>query len=435
MPEPSLTRRIVMAAAMSTVIVLLAALVSALLLLKSHHERGFDARLLLDARTLLSGLSRDKEGILTIGTLPDDSRYQDRLSGWYWIVRDSSGPLVRSRSLGTSDLSHAAAASALTGPRNERLRAVTLTRAQDATFPGLEVVVAGPQSEIDHALFAEALALIAGAAVLAILLTLALWWQVHRSLQPLHRMISSIGALRDGRIETLPAAEYAELSKLTAVINDLLQHSRTLVANYRDSAAKLAHALKTPLALIAARAGAGGESPDANVMEAVAAMRRHIDRNLKPTRAASRSPAFAQRIKVAPVVAELLFALGHAYAAKNVKQHQSVPVDLEFAGDKEDLEEMLGNLIENAHKWARANVRVHARTVGGELTISVEDDGPGFKGLPDATHEDGESGIQEFGLAVTRQLAANYGGSLTLHNSSSGGALAVLALPRPPRSR
>ncbi|MFN3349525.1 ATP-binding protein [Pseudorhodoplanes sp.] len=425
-----------MAATMSTGLVLVVALLAALLLLKAHHERAFDARLSLEAQALLVGLSRDKEGILIIGTLPEDPRYQDRLSGRYWIVRDASGILARSRSLGTSDIALSADATHATGPNNEKLRVVSLTHPQDTPIPGLKVIIAGAQSDVDRALVAEAAALTAGTAALAALLIVALWWQVNRSLRPLNRLVSDIAALQDGRIEKLPAAEYVELSKLTSVINDLLQHSRSLVANYRESTAKLAHALKTPLAVIAARADQGGEHPDAKVMTAVASMRRHIDRNLKRSRSAARSPSFARRVKIAPVVSELLFALGHAYSAKNLQQHQSVSSGLEFVGDREDLEEMLGNLIENAHKWAKTAVAVAATAHDGIVDITVEDDGPGL-GYPlvprpqpdrEGDTQTGEA-AQGLGLAITRQLAAGYRGSLTLANRKGGGTIAVLRLP------
>jgi signal transduction histidine kinase len=141
---------------------------------------------------------------------------------------------------------------------------------------------------------------------------------------------------------------------------------------------------------------------------------------------------------VADVVADLMFALGHAHAARGLSQSVSVEEGAIFTGDREDLEEMLGNLIENAHRWARSAVSVSARVCGGELCITVADDGPGFPASGSLggssceadLRQGAKSGDQGLGLVITREIAAAYGGKLRLDSPVGGGATVALHFPR-----
>lgn len=441
-PERSLSRRIITVAAISAGLIMLIAAIAAGLLLQTHIERGFDARLRQEAQELLGGLSRAEDGTLIIATVPDSSAYEQRFSGWYWLIRDKDEVAARSRSLITHELPRVEASATLlaTGPRGEALRTVTVQGRADGAQTSFIVTVAGPQSEIDRVLAAELVAVVAGMAVLGLALIGVLWWQINQSLSPLKDLARDIEQLRDGHIPALPASGYVELSRLTATINELLGQSRGLVAGYRERAAKLAHALKTPLALIAARAGAHGAIPDEKVLDALAAMQRQIDHNLKRARAASGSSAFATRVPVAEVVADLMFAFGHASRPHSPKQSVSIPRGAVFIGEREDLEEMLGNLLENAHRWARSSVSVSSRILDDHLEIVVEDDGPGFPSTvisselnrPDRRQpiEVAEPSDQGLGLVITREIAAAYSGTLKVGNSGSGGAQVVLRFPR-----
>lgn len=431
-PDKSLGHRIVVVAALSVGLVMLVATVAASMLLKIHIERGFDSRLRQDAQLLLGGLSHDKDHTLVIEGLPDNPDYDRPLSGWYWLVREKNEVVARSRSLLTHDLPRGLAGSLelVTGPHEETLRAVTLERASTA----FSLTIAGPQSGVDRAVLADMMPLVAGLAGLGLVLIGVLWWQVNRSLVPLNRLVHDIERLKDGSIPALPPSGYLELSRLTTTINDLLVQSRSLLIGYRDRADKLAHSLKTPLALIAARAGDHGPSADSKVLDAVSAMQRQIDHNLKRARAASRSSAFAARVPIAEVVSDLMFAFSHAYAARGLSQSIAVAESVMFHGDREDLEEMLGNLMENAHKWARSSVAVAAAECDGGVRITVVDDGPGFEDSEDIggssrasqPYQSGGESNHGLGLIITREIAAAYGGVLTLERSESDGALARL---------
>jgi signal transduction histidine kinase len=219
-----------------------------------------------------------------------------------------------------------------------------------------------------------------------------------------------------------------------------------LVAHAREAAAKLAHGLKTPLAVLAARFGMGGTSPDLKVTDAVDSMRRLIDQNLKTARAARASVAFSDTVPVRPVVEDLVFAFSHVFCEHQLLVDVDILEDLAFRGSRDDLQEMLGNLLENAHAWAASRVSVSAgRKERDDLTIAIRDDGPGFPGsilvamaqdsssspADYATSPTGERPAQSngFGLRITRDIAARYNGRLELANSAGNGAVATLRLP------
>jgi signal transduction histidine kinase len=437
--ERSLTRQIIAITALSVGLVMLAAAVAASLLLKAHAERSFDSSLREDGQVLIASLSRDKNGTLVVSELPENRHYAEQLSGWYWIVHHDDEVVARSRSLATQTLPRGPSGIGVgSGPRGEPIRTVALEKPMGGGASTLMVTVAGPQSAVSRTVLAEVMQLVAGLGSLGLVLISVLWWQINRSLAPLSALAHDIEQLRDGHIMELSPSRFVELAGLTTTINDLLGQSRRLVAGYRDRTAKLAHSLKTPLALIAARAGASDGPVDDKVLDAVAAMQRQIDHNLKRARAASGSSAFATRVPVSDVAADLMFAMAHAYASRRGLSQGSVSVshDAVFLGDREDLEEMLGNLIENAHKWARSSVSVSAMVRDERLKIVVEDDGPGFPSelMGDRTapasapSNSVDRKFTEYGLGliVTREIASAYDGTLALENRRPQGAKAVL---------
>jgi len=435
--EASLTRRITVIATLTVVVVMILAALASALLIRAHVERTFDARLREDAQFLAAGLSFDKDGVLSISSMPENREYIEPLSGWYWIVHSGDVVLTGSRSLAATSLT-SGTPSLVTdaeGPGGQKLRLYAISRTNLFGQP-LTITVAAPRSAIDDAVSSEVAQLFAGLAVLGALLIAMVWWQVARSLRPLGKLSRDVARLAVGDLETLPPVQFAELARLSSTINEMLDHTRQTALAHRDRAAKLAHALKTPLALIAARAEGDDGSRDLNVLEAVASMQRQIDHNLRRSRAAYRSPAFATRVAVKSTVDDLMFAMQHAYRSRDIAQSVDVDESIYFVGDREDLEEMLGNLVENAHRWARSCVSVSATAEQDTLTIAVTDDGPGFpddilRAYTPSTDRmsDQRSPGGGLGLAVTREIAAGYSGSLSLANGEASGASAVLRLP------
>jgi len=195
--------------------------------------------------------------------------------------------------------------------------------------------------------------------------------------------------------------------------------------------------------VLAARFGTGGTSPDLKVTAAVDSMRRLIDQNLRTARAARASAAFSDTVPVRPVVEDLVFAFSHVFRERQLLVDMDILEDLAFRGSRDDLQEMLGNLLENAHAWAASRVSVRAgRNERDDLTIAIRDDGPGFPDsilvansspspAENATSPTGERPAQSngLGLRITRDIAARYRGRLELANSVGNGAVATLRLP------
>jgi signal transduction histidine kinase len=311
---------------------------------------------------------------------------------------------------------------------------------------GLSVTVAGPKSAIDRALLDDLWLVLSSVVTLGLMLMFVVWLQVNRALRPLQHLAEDLGRLRTGAFAEVPLSQFSELNAVVTLVNALLADSRDLVAHARDTAAKLAHGLKTPLAMLAARFGKGGTSPDLKVTDAVDSMRRLIDQNLKTARAARASAAFSDTVPVRPVVEDLVFAFSHVFRERQLLVDVDILEDLAFRGSRDDLQEMLGNLLENAHAWAASRVGASAdRKERDGLTIVIRDDGPGF---PDsilvamaqdsssspadyATSPTGERLAQSngLGLRITRDIAARYSGRLELANSARNGAVATLRLP------
>jgi signal transduction histidine kinase len=209
-----------------------------------------------------------------------------------------------------------------------------------------------------------------------------------------------------------------------------------VVGRARTHVSNLAHFLKTPLSVLASEAAAHpGVLADA-VLRQVSVMRRQVDHYLARARAAGALDVLGNRTNVKPVIDDLARVLARIHAAQGVSIEVDVPRDLAFRGERQDLEEMAGNLIDNACKWARARVRVSAeKNSGAQFEIRVGDDGLGID--PEERALVGERGerLDEtvpgsgLGLAIVRDIAKLYGGSLALGDSPLGGLEARLTLP------
>jgi signal transduction histidine kinase len=208
------------------------------------------------------------------------------------------------------------------------------------------------------------------------------------------------------------------------------------VARARTHVSNLAHFLKTPLSVLTSEAEAAGASPLAEqVKRQVFTMRRQVDHYLTRARAAGNVSALGNRTPVEPVLEDLTRVLSRIHQTRGIEIESDCPPNLFFRGERQDLEEMTGNLIDNACKWARAQVWVTVRRGGAQLVFDIEDDGPGLS--PDERQRVGTRGerLDEsvpgsgLGLAIVRDISKLYGGSFALEASARGGLLARLTLP------
>ncbi len=260
-------------------------------------------------------------------------------------------------------------------------------------------------------------------------------------LRPLRRLASQIQEVEDGRRESLDPSWPEELSGVTGNLNVLLQSERNRIARYRDTLGNLAHSLKTPLAVLRASLASGDSTNVAQAIDTqVDRMNGIIEHQLRRAAASGGATLGQLAVDVAPIAAELRAALLKVHSRKDFTMEVSIDAAARFVGDRGDLLESLGNLMENAAKWCRERVRVSSRyddgaPAGQQLCIAVEDDGPGIKpGDRDRVLKRGERADEQvaghgLGLAMVRDMAEAYGGRLEIAQSALGGASLLLHLP------
>ena len=252
-------------------------------------------------------------------------------------------------------------------------------------------------------------------------------------------MRSRLGDVRTGRSARLQGRYPPELQPLVDDLNALLAHNETVVARAIAKAGDLAHGLKTPLAVLsneAQRLSYHHDELAATIAEQVTLMQRQVEYQLAQARAAASGASLSGRTLVVASADGLARTLRRLHADRGVAISIDVPDTLAFRGQREDLEEMLGNLLDNACKWAKSCVVVRADADESSLTVTVDDDGPGIaKGMRDrvlrrGVRADEASPGSGLGLAIVRDLAELYGGGIALEDSPDGGLRARLSLPR-----
>jgi signal transduction histidine kinase len=264
--------------------------------------------------------------------------------------------------------------------------------------------------------------------------------QVRRGLAGITQLRTRLAGVRDGRESRLAGRYVPEVQPLVDDLNTLLDQREQAVRRAVAKAGDLAHGLKTPLALLALeaeRASATGQADvAAAIREQVDRMRRQVDYHLAHARAAASGAAASVRTSVGECVDGLARTLPRLYADRTLSIDVRVDPSLAVRVQREDLDEMLGNLLDNACKWARARVVIEATRAGETLTIAVDDDGPGLapvmreKVLQRGVRADEQAAGSGLGLAIVRDLAEVYQGTISLDASSLGGLRASLTLPR-----
>lgn len=431
-----------------------AALVAGGLLLanvfRTPLETAFDQRLDYLLQSLLSAAEFAADGDAVKVRDIGEPRFESQYSGLYWqIVRTDVDVIIgRSRSLWDVELALPAIEPGgpvrgltLTGPAGQRLRATAIAITDEDSAGRFTIVVAADLAALDASLGAFLTALVWSLSLLGAGLVLAVVLQVYIGLQPLRRLRAALQAVRDGRAERLGDDFPREVQPLADELNGLLDHTREVLARARAHVGNLAHALKTPLSVLRNAAAA----PDADTAKVVAQqteqMRRQIDHHLSRARAGGQGTGLASHVPVAPVMT----AIGRTIEKLHPDRDIAISIDCEpgvsFRGERNDLEEMLGNLCDNAGKWARRTIRMRAGAVSGagrgglNLRITLDDDGPGIAPeIRDALFDRGRRADESrpgsgLGLAIVRDVAALYGGTVSLADADIGGLRVVLDLP------
>ena len=442
----SLTRRMIVIAALWIAALLLLGGLGLDRVLSRSIVDNFDNQLALILKGMLNSSEIGPDGEVRFSRPPADQRFIEPYSGLYFQISGDGVDTFPSRSLWDRRLlvndQHVDLKPHLydsnefsTADHTEPLRIIE----QDAILPGSKVrwrfQVAQSRETIDNqihrlrsTLFWSFLALGAGLLVLAGLQTFYGLW-------PLRRVRSEVASIRSGARTRISHEFPTEIQPLTEEINQLLTHSEEQAEEARRHAGNLAHALKTPLTVITNAATADSPDLDATVIRESAAMRRQIDHHLARARAIGRRASAQARARVWESLEAVQRAVDRLY------EHVTVDIagnhDAEVRVERQDLDEMLGNLVENAAKYGGGRVFVTVEARGKTVDILIEDDGPGIpyedigslftRGARlDTTGKPGTG----LGLAIVRDVAEIYGGSIHLEESEDlGGLLARLTLP------
>lgn len=435
----------------SGLVLLVAGLILSTLYIQAT-ERSFDERLLVYANDLAADLVATGDGTARdVGSL-GDPRFEIPLSGWYWQVgRVDAAPrdLRSSRSLIGNPLPMLAAPVAdrpfgqirkdnVSGPEGRLLRVVErdIDLGEDGRFV---VRIAGPTDEISSAVRRFVFALVVTFLLLGVGLGLSTLLQIRFGLRPLIDLRGAVSAVRQGQAERITGAYPGDIAPLAEELNLLLEANREILERARTQVGNLAHALKTPLSVIVNEADGPTEDLSARVSEQAMLMRDQIEHYLNRARAAAVAGTLGSLTEVGPVMDGLGRTFGKIFQDRVLAIEVSVPSGVQFRGERQDFEEMAGNLIDNACKWAASRVEVavvlaedRGRSV---VRVVVEDDGPG---LPEAARSEAKKRGRRFdetkpgsglGLSIVVDLAAHYGGRLRLGSSRLGGARAELELP------
>jgi len=409
-------------------------------------------REVLDAQ--LVALIAQAETDATGHIVPHLSQAEDPLaetgSGMYAAVSDSTGVFWRSPSaagnvvdFGPAQPPGGRSFGYLTDARGRRLAAVS--RGLEWEGAGtLTFIVASDMSSYQAQLARFRQGLAGGFAVVAVLLLAALAALLRWALTPLRRLEYQIRAVERGEREQLDDRWPTELQGAVANLNTLLDAERTRIARYRDTLGNLAHSLKTPLAVLRSAFTAGPPGvADAGaklVNEQVERMSAIVEHQLRRAATTGGASVGRQAVEVLPVAQDLRRALLKAHARKDFAIELAIPASLLFVGDRDDLTEALGNLMDNAAKWCRAQVRVVATLrreagAGQKLQLAVEDDGPGIPAaerervLQRGARADEHTPGHGLGLAMVRDMAGLYGGRVWLGEAALGGCRVELRLP------
>ncbi|WP_448189203.1 sensor histidine kinase [Azospirillum sp. sgz301742] len=417
-------------------------------LFQDHVHQRFEAELVNHLEQLAALLDLDPDGRPVLRQMLSDPRFRRPLSGLYWQIGAADEAPLRSRSLWDSVLALPPDAVAdgeihhhvVTGPAGQSLTVVERSVVLPERTEPYRIAIGADREELVQVTHAFNVTLTLSLGVLAVALILAALVQVQVGLKPLSRLRGELTEVRAGRKKRFSAAMPAEIQPLVEDLNALLAHADEIIGRGRLQAGNLAHALKTNLAVLANEARGLDErnarEVGAGIVQRIDVLCRHVDHHMARARAAASRGVPGISTPVSACVCALARVVQKLHAAAALEITLDVTPDHVFAGEREDLDEMLGNLVDNACKWARHRIAIASRVdADGMLSITIDDDG---LGLPEERRDAVLSpGVRldesvpgtGLGLAVVRDLARLYGGDVRLEDSPLGGLRAELRLP------
>ncbi|MDV6250787.1 ATP-binding protein [Vibrio sp. EA2] len=380
-------------------------------------------------------LEIDKTGHLSLAAQLSDPRFSRPYSGLYWSASTKTH-LERSRSLWDKRIEYKELDQNAYGARDEKL--ITLEKVlylPDYNGP-IHVVVGIDEAPIKNTLqtLIGQLWLILGllfAGVLTVILVQIAW-----SLSPLTKLQKELAELKSGNKTSLEETYPKEISPLIDDLNALLFHYQELLERARNHAGNLSHALKTPLSVLKNEVRTLAPTVQSRLDEPLNQIQSHIDYHLGRARMAGSMNILSVKANPAQRVDAIAMAFDKVYAQRDITLVNELDSELNVAVEKSDLDEMLGNLLENSYKWANRMIRVYSTQDKDNIRLIIEDDGPGIpkaqlnQVIQRGFRLDEETPGSGLGLNIVSEMAHSYRGKLALEGSKMGGLKATLILQR-----
>ena len=422
-------------------------------LFKDQATRQFEQQLQSYLYQIVVAFDVDAKGNPLMQTAGADPRFNRPESGLYWQINDQSGAvLLKSRSLWDTKLNVANDALKsgeihfhnLTGPAAQAL----IVAEQNVLLEGLgskqfRVIVGSDTQALMRAIQTWQRSLWLFVGILFLSLLVAASAQVAFGLLPLRQLQRSLKALRDGDGTRIVGAFPTELKPLIEDFNAVIDTNEKIIERARNQAGDLAHSIKTPISVMsnALRLEQSRNHHDpalvASLQEQLQQLQQQVQWRLKRARIAASAGVPHARTPVKTTVEQLTRVMKKVHAEKLIQVTVSdIPADLCFAGELQDLQEILGNLLDNAYKWAAHTISVNSAYADGKLRLTIQDDGPGCEDLTESAQPPhrGQRADESIpgsglGLSIVRDLVGLYGGELLFQAGSSKGLRISLTLP------
>ncbi|MER9724982.1 ATP-binding protein [Mesorhizobium sp. M0155] len=416
-------------------------------LYRQASERGFDSLLSAHLFNLIGSVGVSETGQLTGAPDLGDLRFSEPNSGWYWSVEPASEGVhgnLHSSSMTTTIPSPTVAevpfnssfqrSYSTDGIGDEELQVFESEFVLDAKNRAARFRVMGNKTELEHEIATFQGRLLTYLSLFGVGMIAINAIAILLGLQPLRRVRNALAQVREGTAQRLDGQFPAEIEPLANETNALIENNKRIVERSRTQVGNLAHSLKTPLAVLINEGRALGGAKGQLIADQAASMQKQVDHYLQRARVAAQRDSVVYRTPVTPLVQRMVRVLQKL--KPDVSLSLTLPAaDIVFAGEREDLEELLGNLLDNAMKWARSTVAVSVTpAAAGLFELSIEDDGPGIPEdkardvLKRGRRLDETKPGTGLGLAIVADLVNEYGGALALERSTMGGLKAVVRL-------
>lgn len=422
---------------------------------RGNTQRDFERLLEAHAFNLMGAIIVNDTGELSGAPNMGDPRFQTPLSGWHWSVVTAQEPgnlLLHSQSV-SGDI--ADMPPVVDAPFDEQFRRLStvidpngniLRQLEAQLYVGegetlYQVLVAGNTSDIEEAVRNFNRTLWLFFVLFGTGTVLATFFVIRIGLRPLRAATTALHDVREGKKDNLDGQYPVEIQPLAGEINALISTNRSIVERARTQVGNLAHALKTPLAVIVNEVRASNDKKSSLIGEQADLMKSQVQTYLDRARIAAQRDVIVSRTPLLPVLEKLVRVMRKLSPQVEFDIETSDP-SMAFRGEEQDVEEIFGNLLENASRFARRKVTIrvadHNEAAGGaaQMRIEVCDDGPGLspedrkKALKRGIRIDESQPGSGLGLSIVRDITTEYGGDFRLEESASGGLKAVVILPK-----